>query len=147
VNPTNDLLLSELYQSSREPHEHQLAARYAPFIRFDAREPFLPIAAGITVFNSDSTSPSMRRTIRLAPPGKPAASLAIEYAIWWDWDIHHLYELEHIWVYLDANGKVVRVEGSWHGKFNELALQIEGDHPVVLSEPGKHACAAQRHSM
>lgn len=141
MNSNDDLLLSELYQSPRDTREHQLAARFAPLIRFDVREPFLPIAAGITVFSADGPSPSMNRAIYLAPPGKPAARLAIEYAIWWDWDIHHLYELEHIWVYLGANDKVVRVEGSWHGKFNELALQMDGDHPVVLSEPGKHAFA------
>lgn len=134
-------LLSELYQSPREERAHRLATRYAPILRFDVREPFLPLAAGVTLFEQDGPSLSMRRSIQLAPPGKPAAALAIEYAIWWDWDIHHLYELEHIWVYVDGQGQVARVEGSWHGKFNELAVQLEGEHPLVLSEPGKHAFA------
>ena len=134
-------LLSELYRSPRDERAHQLAARYAPILRFDAREPFLPLAAGITLFEQDGPSPSMKRTIQLAPPGKPAAAAAIEYAIWWDYDIHHLYELEHLWIYLDGQGQVVRVEGSWHGEFNELAVKVEGEHPLVLSEPGKHAFA------
>lgn len=141
MNLNNDTLLNELYQSALDAQEQALAARYAPVIRFDAREPFLPVAAGITIFRQDAPSPSMKRMVHLSPAGKPPASLAIEYAIWWDWDIHHLYELEHIWVYIGGDERVVRVEGSWHGKFHELALQREGEHPVVLSEPGKHAFA------
>jgi hypothetical protein len=134
-------LLDELRQTTRDERAHQLAVRYAPILRFDTREPFLPLAAGITLFEADGPSPSMKRAIQLAPPGKAAAAAAIEYAIWWDWDIHHLYELEHLWVYLDEQGQVVRFEGSWHGEFNELAVQLEGEHPLVLSEPGKHAFA------
>ncbi len=84
----------------------------------------------------------MRRQVQLNQAGCLPAQLAIEYAIWWDWDIHHLYELEHIWVYVGAGGEVQRVEGSWHGDFHPLALRLEGDHPVVLSEPGKHAFAS-----
>ena len=77
--------------------------------------------------------------------GQPPAALAIEYAIWWDWDIGHLYELEHAWVYVDAAGRVVRAEASWHGGQHDMRLDgrlaLDGDHVVLFSEPGKHAFA------
>jgi glycerophosphoryl diester phosphodiesterase len=124
-----------------------LAARYALILRFDAREPFMPLAAGYTIFRETGESPSFRqgRRIDLTPPDGPRAEFAIEYAIWWDWDIGHLYELEHVWVYVDADGRVVRAEASWHGGHHDMCheghLALDGDHFVVYSEPGKHAFA------
>jgi hypothetical protein len=138
----SDLLLADLYRASRDAQEHILAARNAPILYFDAREPFLPLAAGYTLFTHDGPSPSFERVIELRPEEKPAAETAIEYAIWWDWDIHHLYELEHAWVYVDGSGQVVRLEGSWHGRYNALDLRLEGDHALFFSEPGKHAFAS-----
>jgi glycerophosphoryl diester phosphodiesterase len=124
-----------------------LAARYAPIIRFDAHEPFLPLTAGYTVFRHSGFSPSFRQghRIDLTPPGQPPASLAIEYAIWWDWDIGHLYELEHVWIFVDERGRVVRGEASWHGEWHDMhhegQLALAGDHLILYSEPGKHAFA------
>src|SRR5512145_2545840 len=138
---TRDLLLVDLYQTQRDPQAHALAARHAPVLYFDTREPFLPLAAGFTVFTTDGPSPSFNRPIELRPEDLPPAALAIEYAIWWDWDIHHLDELEDVWVYIGDNGETVRVEGSWHGKFYEIPPRVEGGHVVLLSEPGKHALA------
>jgi glycerophosphoryl diester phosphodiesterase len=125
--------------------DHALAARYAPVIRFDEREPFLPLAAGYTVFRAPAPSPSFSRRIApLADDGPPAA-IAIEYAIWWDWDIQHLYELEHVWVYVDDAGRVVHCEASAHGGYSAMLhggdVPREGDRVVVCSEPGKHAFA------
>ncbi len=125
-----------------------LAARYAPVIRFDMREPFLPLAAGYTVFRSNAPSPSFPRQIDLSTSGQPTAALVIEYAIWWDWDIGHLYELEHVWVYIGAAGELLRVEASWHGGMHPMeragGFERQGsDHPVVYSEPGKHAFAPE----
>ncbi len=131
----------------QDPAERALAARYAPILRFDVREPFLPLAAGYTLFRRDGPSPSFSRgrQVELAPEGEPPASLAVEYAIWWDWDIGHLYELEHVWVFVDDAGRVVRGEASWHGQYRDLrldgALALEGEHLVIYSEPGKHAFA------
>ncbi|MEP7294157.1 MAG: hypothetical protein ABI835_20380, partial [Chloroflexota bacterium] len=121
--------------------DHDLALRHAPFIRFDSREPFLPSIVGYTVFRQSAQSPSFPREIKL-PPG---VSCAIEYAVWWDWEIQHLYELEHLWVYLDGDGSVVGGEGSWHGSFSALddgeGLPLEAGRLIVYSEPGKHAFA------
>jgi hypothetical protein len=71
--------------------------------------------------------------------------------LWWDWDIGHLYELEHAWTYVGASGAVVAVEASWHGMCGpaegavletDLGASSMGTHPVLLAQPGKHAMAA-----
>ncbi len=124
------------------PEDHELALRYAPLIRFDRREPFLPSAVGYTVFRHNAESASFPREISLADK----AAFVIEYAIWWDWDIQHLYELEHAWVSVDADGGIVGLEASWHGRFNSMRaedgrLPLQDGRPVLYSEPGKHAFA------
>ena len=106
----------------------------------------MPLAAGYTIFRASgpSLSFSRGRTVDVQPPVR----MAIEYAIWWDWDIGHLYELEHIWVFVDEDGRVGALEASWHGGYHDMSLSghlaLDGDHPVVFSEPGKHAFAPRR---
>ncbi len=122
--------------------EHALARRYAPYIHFDAREPFLPTVVGYTVFHQTAPSPSFPRCIQL----DDNIALAIEYAIWWDWDIQHLYELEHIWVYIDAAGQLLAAEASWHGRYHQMLtdagqLPLRAGRLALYSEPGKHAFA------
>ncbi len=121
---------------SASDEDAALARAHAPVILFDAAEPFLPLAAGYTIFRSNAPSLSFPRTIEL-PEG---AALAIEYAIWWDWDIEHLYELEHVWVYLDEAGKLIAADASWHGGWNAMA--VENGALTLYSEPGKHAFAS-----
>ena len=141
IDPLYDALLA----TPQDNQTQTLAARYAPLLRFDANEPFLPLAAGYTIFHADGPSPSTKRQIMLATPEHPQATQAIEYAIWWDWDIGHLYELEHVWVYLDDQGRVVGCEASWHGGHHNMAqagkLATHDEHVIVYSEPGKHAFA------
>ena len=133
--------VESLLQTPQDAAERTLAARYAPIILFDRREPFLPLAVGYTLFRQNGPSPSFPREVML----QPSEALAIEYAIWWDWDIGHLYELEHVWVFADAQGRVTRVEasshGGWHNMIGPHGLRLEGTHPVLYSEPGKHAFA------
>jgi len=62
----------------------------------------------------------------------------------------HLYELEHVWVYLDTAGKPVWVEASSHGDYASMVLEdgsmpMDGTHPLVYSQPGKHAFAPTAH--
>jgi len=137
--------LAALLAGPQNRDDQALAARYAPVIYFDAREPFLPCAAGYSIFRAPEPSRSFRRDVDLGLPGGGRAALAIEYAIWWDWDIGHLYELEHCWVYVDDAGRVVRAEASWHGDLHDMAvsgvLRTEGDHVALYSQPGKHAFA------
>lgn len=120
-----------------------LAQRHLPVLRFDAHEPFLPIAVGYSIFTDTAPSKSFPRHLEF----NSATHTVIEYAIWWDWDIQHLYELEHLWVWLDEQENVLRFEGSWHGDLRLLGTQAQG-LPIqdgrlsVYSEPGKHAFAA-----
>lgn len=121
--------------------DHALAAHYAPILQLDSREPFRPSLVGYTVFRADAESPSFPRRIRLQRADR--AAVVIEYALWWDWDIQHLYELEHLWVYLDAAGRVIFAEGSWHGGYQDMLVDdappLEGNRLLACAEPGKHA--------
>lgn len=123
-----------------------LAARYAPILMFDEAEPFLPAAVGVTILHREGESPSFPR--RITHEFTPPWETAIEYAIWWDWDIGHLYELEHAWSYVGADGRLVWAEASWHGDYSAMSLaggrvSADGDRPVLYSQPGKHAFAPE----
>lgn len=124
--------------------EHVLDQRvkqHAPILHFDKLEPFLPIVAGYTVFETSGPSKSFKRDITLPEN----CVYAIEYAIWWDWDIQHLYELEHLWVYIDSNDKLIFAEGSFHGGYHTLetdtGIPMQDNRLVAFSEAGKHAFA------
>ena len=134
--------MQELDCSILSETDHALALRFAPKIRFDLNEPFFPAAVGYSVFRADGDSPSFPRDIKLAQVG----AIAIEYAIWWDWDIQHLYELEHIWIHIDKEGNLIAAEASWHGDCNPMLdangrMPLEDNRLVLYSEPGKHAFA------
>lgn len=141
-----DPLLNELSQMAGMDGDCALAQRHAPRLRFDANEPFFPLAVGYTIFRTPAKSPSSKFTI------DPDNGIAIEYAIWWDWDIQHLYELEHVWVYLDADETLLRVEASAHGsKFSMIredsSLPIEDARITIYSEPGKHGFGSNKQYM
>jgi putative hydrolase of the HAD superfamily len=102
---------------------------------------------GVTVLRDEADSPSFPR--RITHEFTPPWQTAIEYAIWWDWDIGHLYELEHAWSYIDADGRLVWAEASWHGAYYAMTLAggvlaAEGDRPLLYSQPGKHAFAPEQ---
>ena len=134
--------LATLRGGQRGDEDRALALQFAPLLRMDAREPFLPLAFGYTVFRGDRDSPSFPRQVQLPP----ACKFAIEYAIWWDWDIEHLYELEHVWVYVGRDDKIYTAEASWHGEWHSMRSP-DGSLPLLdgrvssCSEPGKHAFA------
>ncbi|MCY3833027.1 MAG: glycerophosphodiester phosphodiesterase family protein [Chloroflexi bacterium] len=134
--------LASLQRLPQSEPDYTLARRYAPIIRFDQREPFYPSAVGYTVFREDSPSSSFPRQIQLADD----IAFVIEYAIWWDWDIQHLYELEHIWVSIDRDGNLADAEASWHGRYHQMRdesglLPLQDGRLAICSEPGKHAFA------
>lgn len=118
--------------------EAELAAAYVPRLRYDRAEPFPPEGIGYTIYRGSAKSPSCRRIIE-----PPQGGVAIEYAIYYDFDIQHLYDLEHVFVYLDGEGRATGVEASFHGKFLnsmiEGVLENDGNHPVLYVQPGKHA--------
>lgn len=55
--------------------DFELAAPYTPILKFDAREPLLPEAAGYTVFHAHGESPSFPRRVELAAAGQREAVL------------------------------------------------------------------------
>lgn len=117
-----------------------LARRHAPVIRFAENEPFLPSRAGISILHEPGPSPSAPHQIFF----EEGVARVIEYAIWWDWDIQHLYELEHVWVKLDAAGNLAGVDASRHGKLHAMrrpdgSLPVEEGRVTLFCEPGKHA--------
>lgn len=123
-----------------------LARHHAPIVYFDAAEPFLPELVGYAVLERPGPSPTFDRYLnpRLSD-GRQAVAI-IEYALWTDWDIQHLYELEHVWSYVDANGHLLFAEASWHGGVAPLIqdgqLSCEDNRPVAYAQPGKHAMTA-----
>jgi hypothetical protein len=121
-------------------HKLELVKKFSPQILFDKNEPFFPIRIGYTIFENTQKSPSFPREIVFNDNLK----YVIEYAIYWDFDIEHLYDLEHIWVYIDKDGKICNCEGSFHGKFLTGLLEdrsniLNETHIKLYSQPGKHA--------
>lgn len=120
-----------------------IVREYAPYIFFDDKEPFFPRMVGYTIFEETQRSSSFNRIIEI---GKYGVRYAIEYAIYWDYDITHLYDLEHFWVFVGENGEVVDAQGSFHGKYLTMLMKdrsniIDDTHVKIYSQPGKHAFA------
>lgn len=119
------------------PDAH-LAWDHMPLLRFDRQEPFAPPVLGYSIHRTAVKSPSSKFLL------DPAGGTLIEYAVWYDWDIAHLYDLEHVWVQLDADNRVQCVEASHHGEKRAMTLNgplpaMQGRRAVLFAEPGKHA--------
>jgi len=123
-----------------------LARRHAPIILFDRAEPFRPDTVGYAVLQKPGPSPTFNRYLNLILPDGRRADAVIEYALWTDWDIQHLYELEHVWSYVDANGRLLYAEASAHGRYGPLVadgrVTARWERPVAFAEPGKHGMHA-----
>ena len=122
--PRPELVRRDVPQSARD---------VAPILMLDRAEPFRPVGIGVTVFDAPGPSPSSK--FHVTPRGKTC----IEFATYWDHDIGHLYDLEHIWVHLDRARRVIAVEASHHGLRHDIDLTLQGGRPVVWCEAGKHA--------
>ncbi len=123
--------------------EHrQLAVRYWPHVMKDRNEPFSIRKIGVTVFDRPAESPTFPRFF--IDPSRYGWKMLIEYAVYMDYDIQHLYELEHIWIAVGADGAVKDCLCSFHGLcmhaagIPELYRMKEGK-PVLYMQPGKHA--------
>lgn len=133
-----------------------LAERYIPHLRYDRAEPYGPEGVGYTVYMAGDAhradavpwtafrSRSCRLQIELEP-----GETVIEYAFYYDFDIQHLYDLEHVFVKVDREGGITGILGSFHGKFlNDLIegeTQFEGTHVILYVQPGKHAFMPKPH--
>ena len=118
-----------------------LVLRYQPRIYKDKKEPFPIRYMGCTVFTKPGRSESFW-DMELDPAAIGAVAI-IEYAIYYDYDIQHLYDLEHVWVAINAEGNVSDCWFSFHGMRLRAAglpiFRVEGTHPVLFAQPGKHA--------
>lgn len=119
----------------------ELILRYQPYIYRDRLEPFPIRFVGCTVFTEKKRSASFPKWV--VDPARENADRIIEYAIYYNYDIQHMYDLEHIWVGINAEGKVIDCWCSFHGMRLRAAgvsmFRMEGDHPILYSQPGKHA--------
>jgi len=120
------------------------AIKHFPRLYYDNNEPFLPIKIGYKIYRMKQIadhyqSPTFSRTLiflqELLNTDQDAQAI-IEYSLWYEADISHLYELEHLWVYLNDKNKVIKIEGSRHGNIINLNL-----HQKIIIEPGKHGHA------
>ena len=116
----------------------EIARAVAPILLLDRHEPFRPVAAGVSIFAEPTQSPSCKH--RIAPLGERC----VEYAIFWDHDIGHTYDLEHIWVHLSADDVPIAIEASQHGRKISVGLELRGNRPVLWVEAGKHAHFSSR---
>ncbi len=91
-----------------EQADAALAAAHAPILRFDRAEPFLPKRVGYQVLREPADSGVDYRRTRSGPVplrfDLAGLDAVVEYGIWWDWDIQHLYGLEAAWVYRGRGG-------------------------------------------
>lgn len=127
-----------------------LAERYIPHLRYDRAEPYSPEGVGYTVYTAQDACQTdavpltavRSRSCRLQIEMKPGETV-IEYAFYYDFDIQHLYDLEHVFVKVDREGGITGILGSFHGKFlNNLIegeTQFEDTHVILYVQPGKHA--------
>ncbi len=118
--------------------DRRLAEKYVPRLRYDRAEPYGLKAVGYTVHRKGGRSSSCSLQLNVEP-----GEATVEYAFYYDFDIQHMYDLEHVFVTADREGKVIGVLGSFHGKFlNNLIegeTRFEGTHVVLYVQPGKHA--------
>lgn len=136
-------LLDRIVALDEGDQERSFVAQAAPEIIFDSREPFFPIKVGYSIFQAAAPSPSFPRGIDLYIDEERTADTVIEYAVYWDWDIGHHYDLEHIWVFLDQHRRPLRIDASWHGTYHVQAV-AGATKPLpqpfpLYSQPGKHA--------
>lgn len=122
--------------------QKELALRYLPHILKDKNEPFPIRYIGVSVFEAPGISPTFAR-LRLDPASFDA-KLIIEYAVYMDYDIQHLYELEHFWIAVGEDGSVKDCLCSYHGLCIHATgipemYHTEDGKPVLYMQPGKHA--------
>lgn len=121
--------------------DNKLFEKYLPRIYKDRDDPFPVRFVGCTCFTQPRRSESFPKWF--IDPQEEGAEYILEYAIYYDYDIQHLYDLEHIWVAVGHDGQVTNCWSSFHGMRLRAAglkaFRLEGTHPVLYSQPGKHA--------
>lgn len=122
--------------------QKDFALKYLPHVMQDRNEPFPIRYIGVTFFDSEKPSPTFAHL--QIDPADFNARLVVEYAVYMDYDIQHLYELEHFWVAVGGDGTVKDCLCSFHGKCVHATgipemYHTESGIPVLYMQPGKHA--------
>lgn len=125
--------------------ERELAWKYMPVIMQDKNETIPIRYIGVGVF--DHKEPTRTFGSIVYDPAAWNAKYIIEYAVYWDYDIQHMYDLEHIVVAVGETGEVTSCCSSFHGMIvhssaMEGMYREENGHPVLYMQPGKHAFMA-----
>ncbi len=114
---------------------HKDVINFLPTIKFNVNEPFELLGIGYSIIRYNQKSPSFDRYISLE-----TGVVCIEYALYWNYDIEHLYDLEHIWLYINVFGEVVQCEVSFHGEVrNGLLSKTNEENIILFCQAGKHA--------
>jgi hypothetical protein len=120
--------------------DRELSIKYAPHLYFDKNEPFMIDQIGYSILRHSQRSLSFDRDIWI---DEEKVAFVVEYQLYYDFDIQHMYDLEHIWVYVDHAGRVCDGEASAHGSYMNCYLykMVTEDetHIPVYVQAGKHA--------
>ncbi len=120
--------------------DRELALKYAPHLYFDKNEPFTIDQIGYNIMYKPERSKSFDRDLWFDPK---KVAFVIEYQLYFDFDIQHMYDLEHFWVYVGHDGSVADAEASSHGRhincFQYSQTVEEATHVPIYIQPGKHA--------
>ena len=122
--------------------KRECALLYAPIIYMDEKEPFDIKRVGYEVYEEDGAeSVSFNRKFDFL--NYKGTVKVIEYAYYLDYDIQHLYDLEHIWVYPGFTSvfKKDEMEEEYlvHDGASSRVIYPKGTRLIMYSQPGKHA--------
>lgn len=72
------------------------------------------------------------------------AAKVLEYAVFYESDIGHIYDLEHVWVYLDKFNDIMGIKATRHGMISVQyptpeSIKYYKNHPILFVSPGKHS--------
>ena len=126
--------------------DREIALAYYPVLHRDEAEPIPLRAVGYTVMAYTQPSRSFPgRTVSVPED----CACTVEYAFYYDYDIEHMNDLEHVWVTVGKDGSIRDAQGSFHGKYLNLLvpalpgyLPPENGHVHAYVQPGKHAMLA-----
>lgn len=116
--------------------------RYLPFLYQDENETVPLRKIGFHLCTQAGPSASVPG-MTLSPADRDTRFL-IEFSLYWDYDIQHMYDLEQIWVFVGGDGSLRGLWNSFHGfvldAFGLPAMVHRRDgRPMLYIQPGKHA--------
>lgn len=115
-----------------------VARKLAPLLMLDRAEPFRPETVAVTAAVAHEESQAFPGAMLVVPEG----GVCVEYTIWWNGNIRHLYGLEHAWIRAveeDGRWRILTIHISHDGDIHQLETWRESDgRPILYCEPGGH---------